>query len=436
MSEVAISNNGQMQALILHAYPWWEMQRVREISLRSQTPGRHANNAWRHSPGLIDHTYRGVTTPNCDTLYSGAWLDLADGPILIDAPATDLPYWSIAVMDLNTDNIAIMGSSYASSGSLLVCGPNYQGAIPDAMPYVRSASNVVWLLARYLIGSDELVAQAEAMRRGVRLLKLPRNANPSENAASPLRVALIPAVRKDAANFWQIIRNTLDEDSALHRGIDAPTSVDWDAAWPAGVSDWSGLDAQLQQRFAEAFAQVVQRITANNSGNMQTHGQWRYPGADIGNFGLNAIYRAEVALWGLGAMPIDEVIYVSTFTDDKGALLQGTHTYRWRIAPQGIPAKAFWSLTMYEVDPFGGMYFTANPLKRYAVGDRTTGLIKNPDGSIDIWITHQPPPEPDRQANWLPAPVGSFRLMIRAYAPTEAFQSAQVAPPAVEIWMD
>ncbi len=84
-----------------------EMQRVRELSMRSQTPDRRLSNEWRHSAGLIDHTYRGITTPNCDTLYSGAWLDLAEGPILIEVPASGLPYWSIAVMDLNTDNIAI-----------------------------------------------------------------------------------------------------------------------------------------------------------------------------------------------------------------------------------------------------------------------------------------------------------------------------------------
>jgi hypothetical protein len=82
------------------------------------------------------------------------------------------------------------------------------------------------------------------------------------------------------------------------------------------------------------------------------------------------------------------------------------------------------------------MYFTANPLKRYAVGDRTEGLEKNPDGSIDVWITHKQPVELDRQANWLPAPAGQFRLMIRAYAPSELFRSGQILPPAVESWTD
>jgi hypothetical protein len=89
-------------------------------------------------------------------------------------------------------------------------------------------------------------------------------------------------------------------------------------------------------------------------------------------------------------------------------------------------------MTLYEVDPFGGMYFTANPLKRYAVSERTQGLKKNEDGSIDIWITHAQPVDSNRQANWLTAPSGLFRLMIRAYAPSAQLQSGEVLPPIVE----
>lgn len=424
----------ELNDVILRTYPWWEMQRVRELSLGSQASGRRLSNEWRHSPGLVDHNYRGVTTPNCDTLYSGAWLDLADGPVLIEVPASDLPYWSIAVMDLSTDNIAIMGSRYAGSNSLLVCGPDDDGPIHDGIPHVRSASKVVWLLARYLIGNDALVTQADAMRRGVRLVRLQGVGSESANAVCPLRVPLVAAVRKDPENFWQVIRSTLDEDSTLVGAMGTRFFSEIQSVWPQGVKQWSQLDAELRKRFVDAFNQVLQRVTANNSGNMQTRGQWRYPGKDIGNFGDNHLYRAEVALWGLGALPTHEVIYVSAIAEEQGALLQGSNSYRFRIPPEGIPAEAFWSLTLYEVDPHGGMYFTANTLKRYAIGDRTEGLIKNPDGSIDIWISHKQPVESVKLANWLPAAVGEFRLMIRAYAPSEPFQSGEILPPAVEKW--
>lgn len=418
----------ELSQLILHVYPWWEMQRVRELSLRSRTLGSRKSNEWRHTPGLVDHDYRGVTTPNCDTLYSGAWLDLDGGPILIDLPETDLPYWSIAVMDLNTDNIAIMGSRFANSRALLVCTSDYAGPVPDGARCVRSASKLVWLLARYLIGNDAGVAQAEALRRSVRLGHL----GSADDATSVPRVPLIEAKRHDAQNFWEVTRRTLLDDPGLRGPAGSSLRQGLDALWPQNLGDWSALAADAQARFSDAFTQLVQRVTANNSGNMQTRSHWRYPGSDIGNFGSNAMYRAEVSLWGLGALPTDEVIYVSAVVDAQGAPLLGAHVYRFRIPPEGIPAKAFWSLTMYEVDPFGGMYFTANPLKRYAIGDRTPGLHRNDDGSIDLWLTHTAPSQSAQLANWLPAPPGEFRVMIRAYAPTEDFQSGAILPPALE----
>ncbi len=427
-----ITSEIDLNKLILRAYPWWEMQRVRDLGLDTKQTGLRGCNAWRHTKLLVDHRYRGVTTPNCDTLYSGAWLDLAHGPVLIEVPASDLPYWSIAVLDLNTDNIAMMGSRYPNSQTLLVCGPDYEEAVPADIFHVRSKTQIVWLLARYLIGSDELVAKADAMRRAVRLKKWPvKSMGVSEDAESNNRVPLLPAIRKNAQNFWEIIRLTLNEDTALYKILADETTCNPHQAWPSDIQNWGDLSETFQKQFSDCFDKTLAVITANNSGNMQTRGQWRYPGADIGNFGDNAMYRAEVALWGLGALETKEVMYVSTFTDTTGALLTGEKSYKFTIPPEGIPALAFWSLTMYEVDPHGGMYFTGSKINRYAIGDRTQGLLPNEDGSIDICIANREPTNARQWANWLPAPTGRFRLMLRVYAPKNEFQTAEVLPPSV-----
>ena len=281
-------SDAELKDLILRVYPWWEMQRVRQMSFMTKKAEPPLCNAWRHTAMLIDHNYRGVTTPNCDTLYSGAWLDLAHGPVLIEVPVTDLPYWSIAVMDLNTDNIAVMGSRYAGTSTLLVCGPDFKGVLPSDVPSVKSKSQVVWLLARYLIGNEDLVANSEALRREVSLSKWPTSGKERISAASPLRVELIPAVRKNPQNFWTIIRETFNEDTALFEKIASDSLLDPALAWPDNAKTWSDLSADFQQTFEETFHKTLAVIAANNSGNMQTHGQWRYPGPDIGNFGKNA----------------------------------------------------------------------------------------------------------------------------------------------------
>ncbi len=92
------------------------------------------------------------------------------------------------------------------------------------------------------------------------------------------------------------------------------------------------------------------------------------------------------------------------------------------------PAEAFWSLTMYDADGFP----VANPINRYAVGDRDA-LGYNSDGSLDIYIQPESPGK-DREANWLPSPSsGTLNITMRLYAPKAQALDGRWAPPAVRI---
>jgi hypothetical protein len=89
------------------------------------------------------------------------------------------------------------------------------------------------------------------------------------------------------------------------------------------------------------------------------------------------------------------------------------------------PAKAFWSVTLYDKDGFP----SANELKRNAIGDRDA-LKYNADGSLDLYIQHASPGA-DKESNWLPAPAGDFNLTMRVYSPKSQVLDGQWAPPAV-----
>ncbi len=86
---------------------------------------------------------------------------------------------------------------------------------------------------------------------------------------------------------------------------------------------------------------------------------------------------------------------------------------------------------MYDTPDF---FPVENPIARYSIGDRTSGLVRAGDGSLTIAIQSRPPSESDRRANWLPSPPGAFRPILRMYEPDEAvFDGTYELPPITRI---
>ncbi|OAL60209.1 hypothetical protein A6R74_21860 [Halomonas sp. ALS9] len=77
-------------------------------------------------------------------------------------------------------------------------------------------------------------------------------------------------------------------------------------------------------------------------------------------------------------------------------------------------------------------YLVENPADRYAIGERTPGLVHADDGSLTLYLSHARPADPARAAHWLPAPAGDFRPMLRLYTPGASVLDGRYEIPAVE----
>ena len=94
-----------------------------------------------------------------------------------------------------------------------------------------------------------------------------------------------------------------------------------------------------------------------------------------------------------------------------------------RFAPGGEPpVGGFWSLTLYGPD----LFFVANAIDRFSIGDRTPGLRRDGDGGLSMLVAHQ---RPDAAANWLPAPDGPGFVVLRCYEGAPAVVEATWFPP-------
>jgi hypothetical protein len=145
-----------------------------------------------------------------------------------------------------------------------------------------------------------------------------------------------------------------------------------------------------------------------------------------GQPGNGLLVRAACARILPAVNVVQEAAYWTTTVDSAGRRLNGQRAYVLQFpAGQLPPNDAFWSLTMTDVVG----YMVRNPIDRYSLGSRS-GLVPNADGSIDMYLQRTAPA--GHESNWLPAPAGNFKLMLRAYVPGRAVLDGEYHVPPVK----
>ncbi|MFC7516721.1 DUF1254 domain-containing protein [Herbaspirillum sp. GCM10030257] len=414
---VAPELEAAIRKAFLYVFPVHDLARTRLLFTQlPDSPRNVAPNVLHHNRKLLNHRARQVTMPNNDTLYSTAWLDVSAGPLLLSLPDMHDRYYSIALMDVFTNNFACVGRRTTGTDAITfaIAGPDWTGTAPDGTHLIRSPSNDVWLLGRILVDGWEDLPEVHRLQEAMRLEPL----DPAVHASGPNLYRTAPGERTPST-FLELINETLgrnpipEHERAMvagyaNIGIRPGVSGAWDALDDAVRSAWTTLMPQLFHELKSLPASYLQR-------EEDQRGHWVSGRDHIGNFGDDYAYRAFICLSGLGALERTEAVYLTSRVDAVGEPLDGRHSYRVHV-PAGMPVDAFWSLSMYEFEPDGRGFFVDNPIGRYTIGDRTPGLVFNSDGTADLWLRHAAPRE-DRMANWLPAPAGPFALALRFYQP-------------------
>jgi hypothetical protein len=107
--------------------------------------------------------------------------------------------------------------------------------------------------------------------------------------------------------------------------------------------------------------------------------------------------------------------YEIALNDANGKPLSGDASYKVTLPPN-VPAKLFWSLTLYEAENASGL---ATEARRFpSLGSRDKP-VQNADGTTDLYIGPKSPA--GKEANWLAtAPGRGFFAILRLYGPEEA----------------
>jgi hypothetical protein len=389
---------------IVQTLPLFEMMRMRAgttarrhptLGFADSDPGSRVRwvNQFTHTHRRLGPNDREVVSPNNDTVYSNAWLDLSEGPVLIDTPDMSDRYWTLGLLDAWTNPFAYVGRRTTGNRRqrTLVHGPGWKGSVPaDVSTVIAAPGDDVWIIGRILV--DDTPADLEHVRG----LQAQIAAHRLDGSDAAMRVDTRLEGRSVAIPPAALYRSIVDE--ALARN---PVPQGEVLQWPVPQD---ALAAQLPR----VFEQLREKDQPHALG-----GGWALPVAVRSHWGNDVLTRARVARNLIGALGIEEAMYPTAEVDADGQPLHGACAYQLRFPPGGGPrVGAFWSLTMYRRSD---CLFVANPIDRYSIGDRTPGLQFEADGSL---VIRQQSDDPGPGCNWLPAPPGElFYVVLRLYQP-------------------
>ncbi|MBL1098433.1 DUF1254 domain-containing protein [Streptomyces coffeae] len=424
MTDVKSETTTELAALAAEAYVFayplilMELTKRQFVAPGATGPGCAPVNTFAHIPVAPDASFEAVVSPNADTLYSTAWLDLSSGPVLLSVPETGSRYYLLEMLDAWTNVFACPGTRTTGNGTgeFALVGPGWDGQLPVGVQRMDAPTSTVWIIGRTQANGVADYPAVHAVQAGYRLTPFDGATGPSaEHGPGPVDLATAPVdqvAALDPATFFAMTAHVLAANPG--RPDDAPMmkALERLGVIPGRPFDWDALTPQDRKDIARgAAAGLALVVEAGRAPRAEFRNGW-LTAYDLGEYGTDYLHRASVAWVGLGANLAADALYPLSRVDADGRPLHGSNAYTLHFEADVLPpVGAFWSLTLYNDRQF----FVDNPLNRYAIGDRDA-LEFNPDGSLTLLIQHDSPGEA-RQANWLPAPEGSFNLIMRLYLP-------------------
>jgi hypothetical protein len=393
---------------------------------------------WNHianTPRVYTPDDTAIQTPNSDTPYSWLGLDLRAEPIVLTVPEVEEGrYYSIQFTDAYTFNTNYAGTSTTgnSAANLLVVGPRWTGETPNGVKKViRSETHFLMPIYRVQLFNARDIENVKKVQAGFKVQTLSAFLGQPSPPAAPAIDFIKPLTvetQKTSLEFFNILNFVLrycptdpSEVELMKRfariGVGAGQTFDASKLTPE-------MTSAIEEGRADAWADFSNLLKQFDEGKVTS--------ADV--FGTreymknNYLYRMGAAVLGIYGNSKGEAIYPLYNVDEAGQKLTGANRYVLRFPPGQLPpVNSFWSLTMYDLPD---SLLVANPINRYLINSpMLPQLMRDADGGLTLLIQNQSPGK-GKEANWLPAPNGPFRMYLRLYWPkADALNGGWTKPP-------
>jgi len=371
-----------------------------------------------------------TTTPNHSTSYVMLFVNLKDGPVVVDIPAAkEQALYGTLITSWNEPLINVGNTGYdkGKGAKYVLLPPGYKSKVPAGYVPVRSTTFNAYSLLRIIIKtqSDEDVKKGIAYLHRLKIYPLAKAAAPEPIHFIDVADRPFEAVPVYDSSFYASLVQMVSEEQVQDRDLAIMGQL---YSLNIGKGLTFAPDAAMTQTLDRAVEEAHQWMMEGYA----TYGTPIWPQAgrrwtfllDIPlaegtkltflqpGKGLRVDVRAAAwfAMFG-PVVPPPPQLYVKTYRTDTGERLNGTHTYHLRV-PAGVPTSQFWAVDVY--DAATGAFIRESPV--VGLDSYKDSLKKNDDGTVDVYFAPKPPE--GQESNWiLTREDKPFFVMFRIYGP-------------------
>jgi len=369
-----------------------------------------------------------MLTPNDNTVYSWFWVDLHDGPLVLEVPPKVLglidDMWYKWIAD-----VGITGADKGEGGKYLLLPPGYKGDVPAGYHVVECTTYDMWVVWRSFLVKGDPKPGVDLVKKFTAVYPLGHTGAPPELNFVDMSGKPFNMVGPSGYAFWEMLNQVVQEE---------PT----DTVDPTTLGFWASIGIQKGKPFApdermkkllteaaavgDATARTISYRLRDRAGYFFDNSNWRLP--FFGGYQFEwqpGVANLDAAAFffflATGVTPAMDTKIVgegSTYpwaaVDSNGNPLEGAQNYTLHLPPN-VPVKTFWSAIVYSAQT-RSMIQTDQRFP--SVSSQNKDLMVNPDGSVDVYFGPTAPA--GKEPNWIQTiPGESWFMILRLYGPLQ-----------------